>query len=362
MKKFTTIAIISLSLATAFIASPAFAQTSAAIQTTAPVSGQKITLSNALALASSQGPDLASAIATWRNSQADLATKKADPSSLIQALSNAENSAELEQARVAAKRLEVQQNVLTAYFNLLEGQENLEWQQAQLALDERNLEIQKAKLASKNATALDVSKAESTVASSRQTVADAKAQLPVLSNKLEPLLGLPSASSLQADGALAMNIQNISLKDLENGLEKRVTSVLQSVQQVESNQLSVQLADNDYTAPTTLRDAKTNLENSQRSLETSKKNALTNIRDGYRSSLNSLEQVKIKQKDLDNSSESLSQDQSRFKSGQISRYQLQQSEVSLKRAEYSALQAINNYYKSLASLSVQAALNVTGIK
>jgi outer membrane protein len=320
-----------------------------------------LSLPEALELAWKQNTDIANAQNTLQNAKADLVAKQTDPSTLIQAMTNAQNSVEIEQVRLNARRLEVQQSVMTAYFNLLEAQHNVELQQAQLALDERNLEIQKAKLTAKNATALDVSRAESTVASSRQTLSDAKLQLPVLSNKLEPLLGMSSNSMVVVKAGMEFSNLGVALAQLESGLDNRVTSVLQAAQQVETNSLSVRLADNDYTAPATLRDAKTNLENSQRSLETSRRTALTNLRDAYRSTLNNIEQVKIKQKDLQNSEDSLEQDQARFKAGQISRYTLQQTEVSLKRAQYSHLQAVHNYHKSLASLSVQAGLNTTSL-
>jgi outer membrane protein len=318
-----------------------------------------LTLPQALERALLQNPDLANQRATLANARADLAAKQADPSTLIVPLTQAKNSAALEETRTAQKQLEVMQAVISAYTALHEAQENVKVLEAQLALDSRNLEIAKAKLEAKNGTALEVAKAESTLAASRQNLSDAKAQLPILAARLEALLGQGANGTTRVAPPPAFQEVKLELGVLEQGLS-RLPSLLQAAQSVELAELNVRLADNDYTPAATLRDARANLENTRRNLETARQNALTTLRDAYRSAQNALEKVRIAQKDLANDETSLEQDQARFASGTISRVQLQSSEVALIRSRYAYQQAVNGYFKALAALSVAAGVDVTG--
>jgi outer membrane protein len=308
-----------------------------------------------------KGPDIATSRANLENAQADLKSKESDPSTLVLQLTQARNSSELNTAQFNLKKLEVAQNVTSTYLSLYEAQENIKLLEAQLALDSRSLEIAKAKLAAKNGTALDVSKAESTLSGSKQSLADAKAQLPILSNRLEVLLGSASAGNITVGAPAAFKERAINLTSLEANLEKRLPSVLQVAQLVTLSELNVQLADNDYTPPATLRDAKTNLENAKRNLSTAKSNAVTGLRDASRSVQNSLERVRISKVDLNNSEDGLGQDQAKFKSGTISRFQLQQSEVGTLRSKFAAAQANNNYLRALTSLSISSGIDVAGL-
>ena len=317
----------------------------------------------ALKTALERGPDIATAKANLDNAQADLRAKDSDPSTLVLQLTQARNTAELSGAQFSLKKLEVTQNLTSAYLSLFEGQENIKTLEAQAALDTRSLEIAKAKLAAKNGTALDVSRAESALSSSRQSLADAKAQLPILSNRLEVILGTASAGNITvtAPAATAFRERKLDVAALENGLEKRHPTVLQVAQSVVVADLNVQLADNDYTPPATLRDAKTNLENAKRNRDTARQNAVTGVRDAYRNVLNALERVRIAKVDLENAQDSLEQDQAKFKSGTISRFQLQQTEVATLRSRQSAMQANNNYLRALTSLSVSSGVDVAGL-
>jgi outer membrane protein len=328
----------------------------------APSLAQSATLSleGAIKQAITQGPDVASSKTTLENARADLQAKEADPSSLVLQLTQARQSVNLNSAQYTAKRLEVAQSVTSAFANLFEAQENLKVLEAQVGLDLRSLEIAKTKLAAKNSTVLDVSKAESTLASSRQSVIDAKANIPILSNRLEVLLGVQVKGNLSVIATPAFKERKVELATLEGGLDKRLTSVVQPAQTVALNELNVMLYDNDYTAPSTLRDAKNTLENSKRNLDTAKTNALTSLRDAHRSLLNSLERVKIAKVDLANSEDDLSQSQTKFKNGTIPKNELQQNEVSTLRSRYSLLQASNTYLKALFSLSSSSGVDVTG--
>jgi outer membrane protein len=320
-----------------------------------------LSLETALKQAFTQGPDVATSKATLTNAQADLKAKESDPSTLVVQLTQAKQTAELNGAQYALKKIEVAQSVTTAFTNLYEAQENLKVLEAQLTLDNRSLEITKTKLSAKNGTQLDVNKAENTLASSRQSLTDTKANMPILSNRLEALLGGTVSGNLNVGMPPAFKERKLDLKTLEAGLDKRLPSVLQAAQNVALNQLNVSLYDNDYTAPNTLRDSKTNLENARRSFETAKSNAVTSLRDTHRSVQNSLERVKIAQQDLGNAEEDLSQAQTKFKSGTISKYQLQQTEVSTLRSRYSLIQANDNYLKALFSLSSASGSDVTDL-
>lgn len=318
-----------------------------------------LTLESASKLAFERNADLATSRATLTNARADLAVKEADPTTLIVPLAQARNTAALNSVQLEAQKLSVFSSVLTAYINLFEAQENIEVLTAQTNLDSRNLEIAKAKLAARNGTALDVSKAESTLSSSRQTLADARAQIPVLSNRLELVTG--ARGDLSAAEALARTEVKLDAAALENGLETRIGSVLQAAQSVALAELNVKLSDNDYTPPNTLRDNQNQLENAKRSLESSKANALNTLRDAIRNASNARERLSISDKDLQNAKANLDQDQARFKGGSISRVALQQTELAYTRAIYSQTQALNSYWRTLASVSSASGVDVLGL-
>jgi outer membrane protein len=317
------------------------------------------TLEGSLKQALERGTEVANSRASLETARADLAVKMADPTTLAAQMLGANQVLALEEIKFSSKRIEVLGSVSTAYFNLFEAQENIEVLQAQLALDTRNLEVAQAKLAQKNGTELDVRKAQNTVASSKQNLSNANAQIPTLSNKLEAVLGLGLKGDLRVSAPPKFAEMKFDLAALEAGLEKNTTSVLQSAQGLETQELNVKLADNDYTPANTLRDAKTNLETAKRNFETAKKNAITNLRDASRNVINSLETVKLRQTDFLNDTDSLKQDQQRFKNGTISRVALQQTEVSAKRSEYNLGTAQNSYFKAINSLSSAAGLDVS---
>ncbi len=318
-----------------------------------------LNLEAATKLAVERNTDLATSRATLANARADLLVKEADPTTLVVPLLQAKNTVALNAVQFEAQKLSVFSSVLTAYVNLYEAQENLGVLEAQVALDVRNLEVAKAKLAARNGTALDVSKAESTLSSSRQSLADAKAQIPVLSNRLELVTG--AKGDLEASDGLARLDIKLDSVALEAALETRISTVLQAAQNVVVAELNVKLSDNDFTPLNTLRDNQAQLENAKRSLETSKANAVTTLRDAIRSATNAKERIAISAKDLDNAKSNLEQDQARFKGGSISRISLQQTELALTKAKYSQTQAIDSYWRSLATVSTASGVDVLGL-
>ncbi len=320
-----------------------------------------LTLESSMTQAFTKGPDLATSQATLKNAQADLAAKQSDPSTLVIAMTQAQQTLALNTAQLEAQKLSVMSNVAGAYLNLFEGQENVKVLQAQLDLDAKNLDVAKAKLAAKNGTQLDVSKADSTLSASKQSLADAKAQLPILSNRLEVMLGT-NTGNLTVGAPPAFKEVKIDQATLEKSLETRLPSVLQASQAVDLANLNVRLSDNEYTPPATLRDFKTQLENAQRTLDTTRTNALTSLRDANRNVSNALEQVRIAKQNLDNATESLSQDQAKFKSGTISAVQLQTTQVTALRARYTYTQSTDSYLRALASLSTASGVDQIGLK
>ncbi len=319
-----------------------------------------IGLSEALSSAFKNGKDLTDARSSFYTAQADLTAKKADPTTLVVTLEQSQNSFDLAQLKVGYTRLQVLQNLLNNYAALLEGQNALDLGEAQLALDKRNLDVAQAKLAAKNATELDVSNAQNTYTSSQQNLTNSKAQIPVLSAKLEQSMGINASGDLTLADYPKMPDLSLSLNDLENDLTLRVPSVLQASQSLEIAALNVKLSDNDWTPKRTLEDAKTNLETAKRALESSQKDALTGLRDAYRNAQDAFKRLQIAQKSLETAKQSYSADQTRFKSGVISKVQLQQSEVSLQNSQNSLDKTRGTYLKSLSSLSVAAGRDVTG--
>jgi outer membrane protein TolC len=320
-----------------------------------------VTLEAAVKTAFARGADLASSAQSLQTAQDDLRVAQADPTTLAVAMTQARQGVALAQAQLNNSRITVMGNVSTAYLNLYEAQQNLEILNAQVALDSRNLDVAKAKLAQNNGTALDVRKAETTLATSRQNLANGKAQLPTLSNRLEVLLGSDLKGDLTVADPPAYKEVKVDLAALEKGLDANLPSVLQSAQGVELQTLNVKLADNDYTPANTLSDAKSALSSAQRTLDTARKNAVTTLRDAARNVTATLESVKIAQTSLQNDNDSLKQDQQRFKNGSISRVQLQTSELTVLRSQYAVAQAQDNYTKALNTLSGAAGVDVTGM-
>ncbi|MCS7058080.1 MAG: TolC family protein [Meiothermus sp.] len=320
-----------------------------------------LTLVQALSQAYRQGPTLQSAQATLQNATLQLNALKADPSTLIVALTQAEQNARLAQVNLEATRLSVMQSVVNAYLSLYEAQQNVALYQAQVALNQRNLEVARARLAAGNATALDVARAQTTLDSSRQSLTTAQAQLPVLAAQLAALLGLsdlgnvavappPSTPALQAD-----------LEALRKNLFERLPSVLQAQQAVELAQLNVKLADNDYTPAVQLNSARLNLENNLRALQTAQQNALTSLQNAYQAAQSAHKNIALAQANVTNAQKLVEQSQAALRAGTISALQLQTDQVSLKSAEYALVQAVSAYWKALAALSVAAGQDFTGL-
>ncbi|GGJ51891.1 TolC family protein [Deinococcus roseus] len=318
--------------------------------------------SDVLKLALEKGSDLASQKSTLDTAKANLVALTADSSTLITPLTQAQQSVQLENLRLSFVKLQVVQNVLSAYLGVLEAQENLNVLKAQVDLNQMSLDVAKAKLATKNATQLDVSKAQNTLNSSQQDLKNAQASFPVLQEKLNAYTAgsLPD-SYIVSQPKFDLKLQK--LDELLKGSTENLPTLLQAMQSVALNTMTVQFSDNDYTPKNTLDSAKASLENAQRNLSTLKTSSTTSIKDAFQSLNNALEKSKAASEDLKTSQATLAQDQVKYKNGQISRYSLKQTETSVLSSEQSVLQAQDSYLKAVASLAVASgtdALNVIG--
>jgi len=320
-----------------------------------------ISLENSLSSALSAGKEVSDARANLISAQADLAAKQADPTSLIGTLQSAQNTLALSTLKLSSTQLSTLQTVMTNYTSLFEGQRTVEQNAAQVNLDSRNLSVTQAKRAAQNATDLDVSSAQNTLSTSQQTLSNNTAQLAVLSAKLALTIGQGNAPDLKATPYPAMPALSAQLAELEKDVLTKSPEVLQAQQAVSSAQLTVKLSDNDYTPRRTLEDAKTSLDTANRTLENSQKSVLTSLRDAYRTAQDAQKQVALAQTAYENQTKSYAQDQVRLTSGLISNQQLLVAEVTLKNSLLSLDRAKGSYARALSALSVAAGRDVTGL-
>ena len=156
------------------------------------------TLAAAVKASLNTGADVRTAQANLDKAQASLQATEADPSALVAAQLQAQQAADLAAAQLAATRLSNLQNTFNAYNALQAAQETVDLGNLQVQSDTKNLQVVQVKLNVKNATALDLKNAQSTLGGSSQNLADAKAQVNIAAQKLSVLTGLPS--SVQASG------------------------------------------------------------------------------------------------------------------------------------------------------------------
>jgi outer membrane protein len=337
-------------LTLALLLSPA----AAVAQTAAPVS-----LSAAVQAALQNGADVRTAQANLEKAQAANTAQQADPSALAAAKLNARNTLTLAQVQLKGARLSTLQTTINSYATLLEAQENVELQTLQVQVDQKGLQVAQVKLQVQNATALDVQNAGNTLTGSQQNLADARAQVNLASGKLSVATGL--AAGVRAGALGNVPALKTPLASLQTGLNTNLTAVISASNEVASAQLSVKLADNDFTPARTLQDARTALANAQRGLDSAQKNATTTLSSAYQNVDNATELLKVALSKEGAAQKTYTQDAARLKSGTISAVDLQNTQLTLKKAQYSRLQAQTDVLQALASLSVAAGQNLTGI-
>ncbi|WP_309571586.1 TolC family protein [Deinococcus sp.] len=290
--------------------------------------------------------------------QAANAAAQADPSTLVAAKLSAKTTATLAQAQLRGAKLGALQNTVTAYTSLLEAQENVSLQTVQVQLDTKNVQVAQVKLGIGNATTLDVTNAQNTVASSQQNLADGRAQVNLASARLSTLTGL--VAGVRAAGAPTVPKLTSAQAALQGGLPA-LSSVSAAGNDLALAQLNVKLADNDFTPARTLQDAKTALANAQRSADSAAKTATQSLASAYQAAQNAYELLAVAQSREAAAQKTATQDAARLKSGTISAVELQSSQLALKKAQYSRLQAQDNVLVALAALSVAGGMNLTGI-
>ncbi|MBZ9750419.1 TolC family protein [Deinococcus sp. HMF7604] len=302
--------------------------------------------------------DVRTAQANLDKAQAASRAAQADPAALVAAKLTAKNSEAQAQAALRGARLSAVSSTISAYAALLEAQENVEVQTLQVAVDTKGVQVAQVKLNIGNATALDLTNAQNTLASSGQNLADARAQVNLAAARLGTLTGL--GSSVRAGSAVTAPKLSATLASLQGGLG-RLSSLVSAENEVASATLSVKLADNDFTPARTLQDAKTALANAQRSQDSAEKSAGQTLASAYQTAQNTYELLQVALSREAAAQKTYTQDSARLKSGTVSAVEVQAAQLTLKKAQYSRLQAQNNVLEALGALSVAAGQNLTGV-
>ncbi|MVN85357.1 TolC family protein [Deinococcus sp. HMF7620] len=302
--------------------------------------------------------DVRTAQANLDKAQAASRAAQADPAALVAAKLTAKNSEAQAQAALRGARLSAVSSTISAYTALLEAQENVEVQTLQVAVDTKGVQVAQVKLNIGNATALDLTNAQNTLASSGQNLADARAQVNLAAARLGTLTGL--GSSVRAGSAVTAPKLSATLASLQGGLG-RLSSLVSAENEVASATLSVKLADNDFTPARTLQDAKTALANAQRSQDSAEKSAGQTLASAYQTAQNTYELLQVALSREAAAQKTYTQDSARLKSGTVSAVEVQATQLTLKKAQYSRLQAQNNVLEALGALSVAAGQNLTGV-
>lgn len=322
---------------------------------------QNLTLPTAVARATTGGPEVTTARADLRNAEAEVRATRADPSPLVTTLTQVEQAQAAALASLQYTKLTVSQQVISDYLNVYELTQSAQVAETQAALDKRRLEIARARLQTRTGTPLDVSRAEADLNSSRETLSDTRAQLPVARASLARTLGINDISGYTFSAPPQPPKLSTALATLEGGLETRLPSLVQAAQGADFARLQVRISDNDYTPKRTLEDARTTLQNAERSLVTAQRGAQTGLRDAYRAAQAAEQQVALARQNLNNAKTALSQDETRLKAGTVAQIDVEASRLQLRQSELSVQRALAGQWRALAALSVAAGRDVTGL-
>ncbi|THF87245.1 TolC family protein [Deinococcus sp. KSM4-11] len=332
-----------------------------ATATGAAAQATPLTLAGAVTRALASGTDITTARANLQKAQAAVRAARADPTSPITALTQADQDAAAQAATLDATKLSVTQTVVAQYLSAYETGQKAQVSTAQVALDDRQLKIAQARLAARVATALDVSRAQNTLNSDRQDLTNALAQVPVLEAQLARSLNLPAGTDLTLSAPPAPPKLSVGLAALQDGLEKRLPTLVQASNGAAFAALQVKLADNDYTPTRTLDDAKTALANAQRGLDDGSRAAATGVRDAYRAAQDAQQRVGIAQEALTNAQTALSNAQAKLRAGTAAAVDVQAAQVQAQQAALGVTQAQGGVWKALAAVGAASGLDVTGL-
>lgn len=319
-----------------------------------------LTLASAVTKALDNGPEVTTARANLRKSEANLRAVRADPTSLINTLTQAELDTKAERISLQNTKLNVAKNVIAAYTTTYDAEQRMALAQAQVALNERNLQIAQARLKARVATALDVSKAKAALNTSRQDLVDARAQLPVLKSQLARTVGLVG-NDVQLRKAPNPPRFSGNLAALQKDLDQRLAQLVKAKHGVELAELSVKLSKNDWTPARTLQDAKINLSNAQLGLSDGQRASQTQVRDAYRAYQDALERVALASQAANNAQTSLQQAQAKLKAGTAAVIEIEQAKVQAQQANLGVTQALGGVWKALSSLGAASGQDVTAL-
>lgn len=320
-----------------------------------------LTLSGAVTRAVTQGVDVTTARANLQKAQANLRAVRADPSSIITTLTQAEQDVAAQTAALNSAKLSAAQAAVTGYVQAAEAARRVTLAQAQVSLSERQLKIAQARLAARVATQLDVNRAQTTLNGDRQDLRDAQASLPVTEAALTRTLNLPGTANLTLSAPGDAPKLSVTLAALQSGLDKRLPSLVQAANGAAFAALQVRLADNDYTPARTLDDARTAQANAARGLDDGLRAAQTGVRDAYRSAQDAQARVAVAREAAANAQAALRTAQARLQAGTAAAIEVQQAQLQAQQADFSVLQAQGGVWRSLAGLGTAAGQDVTGL-
>lgn len=316
------------------------------------------TLTSAVNAALPVDPAVKTAQANLAQAQAANRAAQSDPSVLVLAKLTAANDLSEAQASLRSARLNSLKTTIETFIELLEAQENVNLQSLQVQVFTKAVQVAQVKQQVGNATALDVQNARNSLAGGQQGLAAAQATLNLASAKLATQMGV--SGPVRAAGAPTFPKLSASLGTLQGSLAN-LSTLTTAKNNVAVAQLNVKLADNDFTPAQTLQQAKTALANAQRTLSSSTQTASQALASAYQAAQNAAELLAVAQSKEAAAQKQYTQDTARFKSGTISAVDLQNTQLTLKQAQYSRLQAQNNVLTALAALSVASGQNLTGV-
>jgi len=317
----------------------------------------QLTMESAIDLGLKQNQSIIDAQRNLDDAKQSLIEAEADPTTLILALTQAQNNLLYNQVQFNYVKLQVTQTVRSNYLSVLEAQNQLTLAKKQLEIANENLKATKVKRSLGNATDADVTQAENNVASAQNSVTLAESNLKPATDKLLLSMGMePSAQVILAEPTFKE--VKIDIENLKKQAQNNLPTVIQARNGYNLAKLQYDLANNEYTPQSQIRSAQLSLASAQDSLKQVIDNLDTTIDSAYNNVVNALNQIKVQEKNLDIARKNLDTDTARLKVGTISKLQLMSTESSLISAENNYKSAVYNYLKALDSLSLAVGVPV----
>jgi len=317
----------------------------------------QLTMESAIDLGLKQNQSMIDAQRNLDDAKQSLTEAEADPTTLILALTQAQNNLLYNQVQFNYVKLQVTQTVRSNYLSVLEAQNQLTLAKKQLEIANENLKATKVKRSLGNATDADVTQAENNVASAQNSVTLAESNLKPATDKLLLSMGMePSAQVILAEPTFKE--VKIDIENLKKQAQNNLPTVIQARNGYNLAKLQYDLANNEYTPQSQIRSAQLSLASAQDSLKQVIDNLDTTIDSAYNNVVNALNQIKVQEKNLDIARKNLDTDTARLKVGTISKLQLMSTESSLISAENNYKSAVYNYLKALDSLSLAVGVPV----